>query len=100
MIRLIFLLHRYLGIAVGALMVMWCLSGVVMMYVGYPVLEQQRRLDALTPIDWNGCCRSASSRAIFSGAENVFKCGTSDWSPSNATLPDGLSLQSRFFKSL
>ena len=56
MIRLIFLLHRYLGIAVGALMVMWCLSGVVMMYVGYPVLEEQKRLEALTPIDWDGCC--------------------------------------------
>ena len=40
MARLILLLHRYLGIAVGALMVMWCLSGIVMMYVSYPALRE------------------------------------------------------------
>ena len=55
MIRLLFVLHRYLGIAVGALMVMWCLSGVVMMYVSYPALRQSTRLQHLAPISWNGC---------------------------------------------
>jgi hypothetical protein len=29
-------LHRYLGVAVGLLMVMWFVSGTVMMYVGPP----------------------------------------------------------------
>jgi hypothetical protein len=29
-------LHRYLGVAVGLLMVMWFVSGIVMMYVGLP----------------------------------------------------------------
>jgi hypothetical protein len=53
----LFLLHRYLGIAVGALMVMWCVSGVVMMYVSYPALDESVRLKNLTPIDWSGCCR-------------------------------------------
>jgi uncharacterized iron-regulated membrane protein len=57
MIRLLFLLHRYLGIAVGLLMAMWCLSGVVMMYVSYPNLDENSRLHNLTPIDWSGCCR-------------------------------------------
>jgi hypothetical protein len=51
------LLHRYLGIGVGVLMVMWCLSGVVMMYVSYPALTESARLKALEPIAWNGCCR-------------------------------------------
>ena len=55
--RLILLLHRYLGIAVGALMVMWCLSGVVMMYHRYPVLREGDRLAHLEPIAWNGCCK-------------------------------------------
>jgi len=55
--RLILLLHRYLGIAVGALMVMWCLSGVVMMYHSYPVLSEDARLAHLEPIAWNGCCK-------------------------------------------
>src|SRR5258708_4565686 len=55
--RLILLLHRYLGIAVGVLMVMWCLSGVVMMYHRYPVLREGDRLAHLEPIAWNGCCK-------------------------------------------
>jgi hypothetical protein len=55
-IRLLFLLHRYLGIAVGALMVTWCVSGVVMMYVSYPTLDENYRLRHLAPISWNGCC--------------------------------------------
>jgi PepSY-associated TM region len=57
MIRLLFLAHRYLGIAVGALMVMWCLSGVVMMYVSYPALGENSRLKGLAPIVWSGCCK-------------------------------------------
>ena len=66
MARLILLLHRYLGIAVGALMVMWCLSGVVMMYVSYPALGEGDRLKALQPIAWRDCCRIADAlRAEF-----------------------------------
>jgi PepSY-associated transmembrane protein len=57
MTRLLFLVHRYLGIAVGALMVMWCLSGVVMMYHSYPDLDEANRVRHLTPIDWSGCCK-------------------------------------------
>src|ERR1700691_3184401 len=56
MIRWLLLLHRYLGIAVGALMAMWCLSGVVMMYVSYPALQESTRLKHLAPISWSGCC--------------------------------------------
>jgi hypothetical protein len=55
--RWLFLLHRYLGIGVGALMVMWCLSGIVMMYVGYPALDAKARIKKLAPIEWRGCCK-------------------------------------------
>jgi uncharacterized iron-regulated membrane protein len=57
MARSILLLHRYLGIAVGALMVMWCLSGVVMMYVSYPALGESVRLLHLQPLAWRDCCK-------------------------------------------
>jgi hypothetical protein len=57
MTRLLFLTHRYFGIAVGPLMVMWCLSGIVMMYVSYPDLAEDERVRHLAPIDWNGCCK-------------------------------------------
>src|SRR5713226_3246377 len=57
MIHLLFLFHRYLGIAVGALMAMWCVSGVVMMYVSYPELHENSRRHHLTPIVWSSCCK-------------------------------------------
>jgi uncharacterized iron-regulated membrane protein len=59
--RWLFLLHRYLGIAVGALMLMWCLSGVVMMYISYPALDANLRLEKLAPLNWSGCCRMADA---------------------------------------
>jgi hypothetical protein len=57
MIRMLFWLHRYLGIAVGALMAMWCISGVIMMYVAYPSLDDGTRLRHLGPIEWSNCCK-------------------------------------------
>jgi hypothetical protein len=63
MARLILLLHRYLGIAVGALMVMWCLSGIVMLYVSYPALGENIRLKHLQPIAWRDCCKIADALA-------------------------------------
>lgn len=57
MARWLLLLHRYLGIGLGLLMVMWCLSGAVMMYVSYPALPEAARIKQLAPIAWNGCCR-------------------------------------------
>ena len=59
MMKLLIVLHRYLGVAVGLLMVLWCLSGLVMMYQGYPKLEGSDRLEGLpvlrlTPIQARG----------------------------------------------
>jgi len=47
------LIHRYLGLGFGALILLWCGSGVVTMYVTYPKLAESRRLRALTPLDWS-----------------------------------------------
>ena len=49
-------LHRYLGVALGLLMLVWFLSGIVMMYVPYPQRGEQERLSALAPIPWEQCC--------------------------------------------
>lgn len=63
MFRAIVLTHRYVGIAVGLLMAVWCLSGVVMMYVPYPRLTEEQRVGGLQPIEWNGCCVFGGARA-------------------------------------
>ncbi len=69
MIRLLLLIHRYLGIGVGLLMSVWCLSGLVMMYIGYPALDPGTRLEHLAPIGWRGCCRV--SRSILGDTDPV-----------------------------
>jgi hypothetical protein len=55
--RLLVITHRYLGVTVGLLMLMWFLSGIVMMYVGFPRVTEEARTRTLTPIAWQACCR-------------------------------------------
>ena len=44
--------HRYVGIPVSALFVLWFASGIVMMYTGdMPLLTPEERLDHLAPLD-------------------------------------------------
>ena len=52
--RIILLVHRYLGVAIGLVMTLWCLSGFVMMYRGYPQVTAMQRLQALRPLDLAG----------------------------------------------
>jgi len=51
------ILHRYLGIAIGLLMVMWFASGIVMMYVPFPSVQETERQNFLAPISWQACCQ-------------------------------------------
>ncbi len=50
MLKPILFLHRWLGIFVGLLMTIWCLSGFVMMYVDYPRLTPAEQLRGLAPL--------------------------------------------------
>jgi len=43
--------HRWLGIAIGLLVLLWFGSGIVMMYVPYPELTEQERMGWLAPLD-------------------------------------------------
>lgn len=65
--RALLLAHRYLGIIGGALMVLWCASGFVMLYVSYPRLSEARRLAGLEKIDWSQV-RSAQTALPVEGA--------------------------------
>ncbi|WP_199740047.1 PepSY-associated TM helix domain-containing protein [Acidovorax sp. FJL06] len=48
--RWLYLVHRWLGVLLCAFFAMWFLSGVVMMYVGYPKLTPAERLAHLPPL--------------------------------------------------
>ncbi|HEX7867691.1 MAG TPA: PepSY domain-containing protein [Variovorax sp.] len=49
--RWLFLVHRWLGVVACAFFAMWFVSGIVMMYVGYPKLTEAERLQHLPPLD-------------------------------------------------
>lgn len=49
--RQLHLWHRWLGIAIGLLVLLWFGSGIVMMYVPYPALTEPERMAWLAPLD-------------------------------------------------
>lgn len=49
-------LHRYVGIVMGLLMLLWFLSGVVMLFVHWPEVTDKERAVGLPPIAWGQCC--------------------------------------------
>lgn len=53
--RHLYLWHRWLGIGLCLFMALWFVSGVVMLFVGYPKLTQAERLAPLPPLA-AGCC--------------------------------------------
>lgn len=57
----ILILHRYLGVVLGVLMTLWCLSGFVMMYQPFPSTSLAERTAGLEPISLAKCCNYRSS---------------------------------------
>lgn len=55
LLRSLVVLHRYMGVVLGVLMTLWCLSGFVMMYQSFPALSPAERLAGLAPLP-AGCC--------------------------------------------
>lgn len=49
--RWLYLIHRWAGVVLCLFFAMWFVSGVVMMYVGYPKLTPHERLTHLAPLD-------------------------------------------------
>lgn len=66
--RLLYLLHRWLGVLLALFMAMWFVSGVVMMYVGYPKLSQAERLAGSPPLDAARCCAAWADLRAAAGA--------------------------------
>ncbi|MGA0606149.1 PepSY domain-containing protein [Phenylobacterium sp. VNQ135] len=52
--------HRYLGVAIGLLMLLWFASGIVMLFVRWPEVTDAERAAGLHPIPWERCCDLSS----------------------------------------
>lgn len=67
--RYLYFTHRWLGIMLCLFMSMWFLSGIVMMYVGYPKLTATERLAALPKLDGTQCCVELSTVFLTTGEQ-------------------------------
>lgn len=57
--KAVLVLHRWLGVVIGAVMTLWCLSGFVMLYVDYPRLTPAEQLRGLPPLQLPGAAALA-----------------------------------------
>lgn len=67
--RWLFLLHRWLGIAACLLFAMWFISGMVMMYVGYPKLTDAERLRHLPPLGRDAALLAPARALALAGVD-------------------------------
>ncbi|MFH6787241.1 MULTISPECIES: PepSY-associated TM helix domain-containing protein [Methylobacterium] len=69
--RWLYLGHRWLGIVTCLLFATWFVSGLVMMYVGFPTLEEAERRPALPSLDW-ARIRLSPAEALAAAGEARF----------------------------
>ena len=71
MMRVLILLHRWLGVAFCLLFAMWFASGIVMHFVPFPALTEAERLAGLPPIDIARVEHDPAQAIAASGLGNV-----------------------------
>lgn len=63
-------LHKWLGVGLALLFLMWFVSGIVMYYVPFPGLAASERLAGMQPLQLEGtCCLTAQQAAARVGVE-------------------------------
>ena len=66
--RYLYLWHRWLGIVACLFMALWFISGVVMLYVGYPKLTPVEHLAHLPVLQLEPAPADLFSAALYTGA--------------------------------
>jgi hypothetical protein len=70
--RLIILLHRYVGIPMSVVFVVWLISGIVMIYTGgMPALDADDRLRGQGPIDFDAIALSPAEAVASAGIDGA-----------------------------
>ena len=69
--RSLFLVHRWFGVAMCMLFALWFGTGIIMMYVEYPELTEEERLDTLPPLDLAAVAVSVDDAIAVSGLERA-----------------------------
>lgn len=64
--RLMYLIHRYTGVTACVFMALWFVSGIVMLFIGYPKLTPWERLGALPALAPTACCITTDKALSYS----------------------------------
>jgi uncharacterized iron-regulated membrane protein len=67
--RSLIFVHRWLGVALAVLFVLWFVSGIVMMYWSFPAVEASDRLERLPVLDPDQLKVSAAAAAASTGRD-------------------------------
>lgn len=51
-VKAVLITHRYLGLTLSFIFLIWCLSGFVMMYKEFPHIKEREKINNLTPINF------------------------------------------------
>lgn len=65
--RLVYLTHRWTGVFGCVLMALWFISGITMLFIGYPKLTPAERLAALPPLSPAHCCAPLQAQWLDAG---------------------------------
>jgi uncharacterized iron-regulated membrane protein len=71
MMRLLVLLHRWLGVSTCLLFAMWFATGLVMHFVPFPSLAEAERIDGLGPVDASRVTRDPAAAVATTGIANA-----------------------------
>lgn len=88
--RWLYIAHRWTGIAVCLLMAVWFLSGVVMMYVGYPKLTPLERLEHLPDLSLSESCCISPQQALSAARKALREISSASEKPARGRVGDGL----------
>ncbi|MCP1726324.1 hypothetical protein J2T60_000289 [Natronospira proteinivora] len=71
LLRWLMPLHRYLGLGLSLLMLLWFISGIVMMFHGYPRMADSERLSALSTMETEKLAVPVEAAASRLGLEAI-----------------------------
>ncbi|MBL4821258.1 MAG: PepSY domain-containing protein [Gammaproteobacteria bacterium] len=105
MVKILFLLHRYLGITIGLVMLLWTMSGIIMMYKQYPEIDHWEASSLKKNIELDNCCKLPSSQILLDesfskvqlemlNSEPVLRLNTKDRGLISYQLSSGIAFNS------
>ena len=65
--RVIITIHRWIGIGVCVMVMIWFISGLVLAYVPFPKMSAQAKLGYLQPLDWGEIKVSPEAAMVAAG---------------------------------